>query len=689
MEHRGQQALVFIALLTSCQLVLAQTSLEQDDLSTGPPLVPAIHATRLNYSEWDVPEAVTVITQEDIWRAGYLEVSEIFRAVPGFRIVKIGDESRLSYHGTTARQNRRMRITVDGHTILIADGQSVEFDRLPIQLEDIRRITITRGPNATAFGENAFLASINFETLAQDDPRGLSLRGGGGDNARQRVGLGINEQLGRYSVALSAGTERDGGYDYVDTEHTPRRDGKTIDRARLAVSREIGDSGRLLLDASGYDSEHQIEFRPLRFSGKQQNDGRFIGLAYQHELGDATRIDWLISHNRQSELIRQQGCYTPEAIAAGYAYFTDPVRRMELLAPTLFVPSLLGVSLADTCFFGDIGIESSRTEMEAEYESSNGPWRYALGASAGLSEATSAEVLAGTDAKLRSYRLFSEVARSFGPVHASAGLMAQHASSVADTQLAWRGALNWQFTPEQMVRYSYARSFRVPSLVETEASWAGEFHFGRRNEPLSSYTFSIPLPNRTIERRLTTERIEAHSLGYFGAFRNSALTLDIKLFTEQLSNPVEAGVVHFSSPPFNSAPFTLRGAETEVELRASERWRITGQYSYLDTSARTVFEQGLHSRHAGSFALTYQPAPEHQLTAAYFGNSAISGLSYGRYDLVYAYHRSLKQWQWRSQLIFQYYAQEAHGIRNISPYLSDEAYFDRREQLFAYVELIF
>src|SRR5688500_13307288 len=62
---------------------------------------PAIHPTRLDYSEFDVPEAVTVITQEDIRRAGYLEISEIFRAVPGFRIVKIGDESRLGYHGTT------------------------------------------------------------------------------------------------------------------------------------------------------------------------------------------------------------------------------------------------------------------------------------------------------------------------------------------------------------------------------------------------------------------------------------------------------------------------------------------------------------------------------------------------------------------------------------------------------------
>jgi iron complex outermembrane receptor protein len=688
-DCRIRRSALFFALLTSSSFAIAQSSLEQTDLSSGPALSPAIHATRLDYSEWDIPEAVTVITQEDIWRTGYLEISEIFRSVPGFRIVKMGDESRVSYHGTTVRQNRRMRITIDGHTILVADGQYIEFDRLPIQVEDIRRITITRGPNAAAFGENAFLASINFETIGRDDPRGLSLRGGGGDNARRRIGLGINEQLGPYAVALSAGTERDGGYDYLDSNRTPRQDGKDIDQARIALSRDVGRSGHLQLDASGYESRHQTGFRPLRFTGQQRNDGRFIGLAYRHESGEATRIDLLVSHNQQTESVRQHGCYTPDAIAGATAFATDPAQLAGMLAPTLFVPSLLGVSLADTCFFTDLGIESERSEIEVEYESASGLWRYALGTSAGLSEASSDQYLAGVDAQLRSYRLFGEIARPIGPVHASAGLMAQRASNIADTQLAWRGALNWQFQPEQMIRYSYARSFRIPSLVETEADWAGTFHFGRRNEQFSSYAFSLPLPNVTMERRLTPERIDAHALGYFGSFRNSTLTLDIKAFTEHLSNPVEADVIYFSAPPFNSSPFTLRGVETEIGVRASERWRISGQYSYLDTTARTAFEQGLQGRHAGSLALTYQPTPAHQISAAYYGNSAISGLSYGRYDLVYAHQRAFKGWQWRSQLILQYYAREAHGIRDASLYLSDEGYFDRRGQVFAYVELTF
>jgi outer membrane receptor for ferrienterochelin and colicin len=85
----------------------AGASPSEDALSDPGALTPAIHATRLDYSAFEVPEAVTVITQEDIREAGYLKISEIFRSVPGFRIVNIGSESRVSYHGTTARQVRQ------------------------------------------------------------------------------------------------------------------------------------------------------------------------------------------------------------------------------------------------------------------------------------------------------------------------------------------------------------------------------------------------------------------------------------------------------------------------------------------------------------------------------------------------------------------------------------------------------
>ena len=112
MHSQGFRALVLGALFAGLSVVpvSAGASPSEDALSDPGALTPAIHATRLDYSAFEVPEAVTVITQEDIREAGYLKISEIFRAVPGFRIINIGSESRVSYHGTAARQVRRMQV---------------------------------------------------------------------------------------------------------------------------------------------------------------------------------------------------------------------------------------------------------------------------------------------------------------------------------------------------------------------------------------------------------------------------------------------------------------------------------------------------------------------------------------------------------------------------------------------------
>src|ERR1700722_7407980 len=110
MENQGSRAASGLLLLAGLGgfhgSVAADGPPSDVALSDSGALAPAIHATRLDYSAWEVPEAVTVVTQEDIRQAGYLKISEIFRAVPGFRIVDIGAESRVSYHGTSAQQVR-------------------------------------------------------------------------------------------------------------------------------------------------------------------------------------------------------------------------------------------------------------------------------------------------------------------------------------------------------------------------------------------------------------------------------------------------------------------------------------------------------------------------------------------------------------------------------------------------------
>lgn len=649
----------------------------------------AIHATRLDYSEFDSPEAVTVITADDIRQAGYVEISEIFRSVPGFRVLKIGDESRISYHGTAAIQQRRMLVTIDGKNVLIGNGQYVEFDRLPIDLEDVSRVTITRGPNGAAWGDNAFLASVDFETTGRDSPQGISVRAGGGANDREKFGASLHDQLGEYSIAFSIGSERDGGYDYADTAKTPRYDGKQIKRARLSLERPFSDRSLWRVDASAYDADNKTGVGGLTLRGLQENDGVFVALSNQRELGETARLDWFVSHNEQRELNRQTACYTPETIASVLSTIDDPALQAGLLAPTLFVPALLGTSPSDTCFFTDIGVDAEKTELEIEYESRRGPLRYLVGAAASQIDASSAASFANIDQTQRTYRVFGESALSIGKLHSSLGFMAQDSSNVEDVEWAWRAALSWQITDSQTLRYSFARSVRIPSLVETETHWTAEYFFGRRGEPFSNYEFSLSAPTVTSDIVVKPETIDSHAIGYFGSFLRSRLIVDAKIFDERVQDPVEAGLMYFFPPPSNGPAFTLRGAELEVSIRLTERWRAQGQYSYTDSDAKRQLEQLLHGDHASSFSTSYRLSEHHALTAAYYGNSRISGHSYDRYDLVWNYQRNLGNALFRSQFIFQHHIGGADGIRISDPLLTNEGYFDDLNQLYLFLELSF
>src|SRR3569833_147074 len=530
--------LLLTVLGTLCESFASDKSATYDSLSDVA-LKPAIHPTRLDYSAFDLPEAVTVITQEDIREAGYLKISEIFRGVPGFRIVNIGDEARVSYHGTAARQVRRMLVSINGRSVLVGDSEYVEVEHLPIALEDIERITVVRGPNGAAYGDNAFLVSIDFRTVGRDDPQGITLRGGYGHNGRERFGIAANEKLGAYQLAFSANRELDGGYDYFDRSRTPRDDGLQINRALFSLERELARS-RWRLEANFYDSENRTGTRAVSFTGTQQNEAQFVALSNKREIGESSRLDWYMSYNRQREKIHQTGCYTPDAIARTTALPLDTRQLEELLAPSLFVPALLGTSLADTCFFTDVEIDSARKELGMEYEPQFKRWRYLFGASANRTDAESGEYFAGHGETQTSYRAFGESDLTAGPLHASVGFMAQYSSNVQRTEPAWRGALTWQFLRNQALRYSYARSFRIPSLRESEVFWTGAFEFGRRGQPETAYPVSVPVPLIVGPGTLEPETIDSHSIGYFGTFFRSSASVDVKIFSETLHNPIES-----------------------------------------------------------------------------------------------------------------------------------------------------
>ncbi|WP_236744308.1 TonB-dependent receptor plug domain-containing protein [Marinobacter similis] len=129
--------------------------------------------TRLRQSKLKVPGTTTIITGDMIRDLGIMNLVEVFRLVPGMVVGEYGSNNQVtSYHGTSQYEQRRLQVQIDGRTAYRASLSDVDWIAMPVALENIERIEVSRGPNAAAYGINAFLGSINIITRSPYDTAG-------------------------------------------------------------------------------------------------------------------------------------------------------------------------------------------------------------------------------------------------------------------------------------------------------------------------------------------------------------------------------------------------------------------------------------------------------------------------------------------------------------------------------------
>ena len=132
------------------------------------PLV--ITPARLRQSLADVPASVSVITGEMLRQFGIRSVPEALRLVPGMAVTHAsGPDYRINYHGTNILSPRRMNVLIDGISVYRPAFSEVIWSQLPVVVEDIDRIEVTRGPNSAAYGPNSMLAVVNIITRHPTD----------------------------------------------------------------------------------------------------------------------------------------------------------------------------------------------------------------------------------------------------------------------------------------------------------------------------------------------------------------------------------------------------------------------------------------------------------------------------------------------------------------------------------------
>lgn len=175
------------------------------------------------------PNAMSVITAEGIRRSGAVNLSELFRRVPGVDVANVhGSSYGVSARGLNNRFATRMLMLVDGKSKYTTVFGGVFWEQNTVFLEDIERIEFIRGPAATLWGTNAVNGVINIITKdpAEHTEAFVNVRAGT-RRYRETVARYSGTPADRMSFSLTAGCGQDNGALGVqDFQRVPKVSGR-------------------------------------------------------------------------------------------------------------------------------------------------------------------------------------------------------------------------------------------------------------------------------------------------------------------------------------------------------------------------------------------------------------------------------------------------------------------------------
>ncbi len=141
-------------------------------------------ASQKEESVFDAPVDSYSITKEQIKRAGATSIPEALRLSPGvivreaangnYDIHLRGFDNLSRYSGTQDQANTLTLVMIDDRPVFNYNNGGTNWEALPIDIIDVERIEIVKGPGSPLFGPNAVTGVINIITKREQKDVHLS-----------------------------------------------------------------------------------------------------------------------------------------------------------------------------------------------------------------------------------------------------------------------------------------------------------------------------------------------------------------------------------------------------------------------------------------------------------------------------------------------------------------------------------
>ncbi|MGM0435217.1 MAG: TonB-dependent receptor plug domain-containing protein [Pseudomonadota bacterium] len=590
--------------------------------------------SRLRQSKARTPGTVTILEGELLRDLGVLNLWDAFRLVPGMTVGYVGsNDPVVSYHGTVAVEQRRLQVLVDGRSYYNASLADMDWTNLPVPIDAIDRIEVTRGPNAAAYGANSFLAVINIITRSPSDTHGVEMRGTEG--LRGDDGFGhyygsVGSRTGPLDWRLSVNQRRSDGFDfrYVPdpdggrTEQTRNnRDGYDTVSLNYSGELDLGPRDQLDMDLGYHDVHEQGD--PAEYAGFNPRSNP-----------DVSGEDWYGSLTWHHEPSADRFFHVQ-------LYHQTRDRRRDWRA---FIDDPLADQLGAPPFETDLNedLEEARTHLEFQHTSVFTPaTQLVFGASYREDHYESDTFFNGKGSTHRS-RAFANLEHGLTRwLTTNVGGMWED-DSLGGTFFSPRGAVNIHFSDRQTLRFVFSRAYRLPDPFESRPDWKyrganitpeeASFLEGQRVEP--GVTRNSPFYNELEEEQITSREISYFfnsRLGTSGQFQS-----EVKLFRDSLENLI-SGLTNIDEWNLeNNVDMTQKGVELEMSLDLHRSF-IRASYGYIDVEGEYTgsaspdkfvqLESRMNARHSGSLSWTQR-----------FGSDSSGSLVYYFTDQLREYH---------------------------------------------------
>lgn len=546
--------LLFLGAIISVSPARA-TGVSEDMFLAEMPQV--LTGSRLEQPLMDAPNSITVINRRMIKASGFRNLAEVFRLVPGFQVTLVNGYFQAVSHGLADQYARRIQVLVDGRSIYMPFFGGVRWDTLPLAVDDIERIEVSRGSNAATYGANAFTGIINIITRhPQDVPRD-TLALASGDHGVREVLYRHAGGSGDYQYRITGSWVGDQGFELQhDTSRIPmlnyRGELHTDDWGSLGI--QLGYVGGTRQLGSDAEIENQPHDQGIRSHFEQVDWQRlFVG-------GDS--LELRLSHS---------------------------VLDTREMVPTLGSTYNIGIVVTTAPIQFSYDIWTERSDLELQYKQEHtASLRSVLG------------IAMHRDA-VRSQRLFNtaadqvNVARSlFGHLEWRfrpdwllnlGGMVESH--DIGQERFSPRLSIHWQPSPNHGLRMGVSRAWRNPVQVEENANWILPFQIIA--PPLGPYSF----PFIVSKGGLKPEGVTSRELAYLGVWPERGVNLDVRVFRDEYRNLIslEGSAGQPNRSFLNSERADLWGMDGQLRWQWSQDGQLLANVAYTHSRAPFVYER--------------------------------------------------------------------------------------------------